>query len=186
MIEEMVSGNPYDLVLSDLKAKRAQIDQAIAVIEGLRTSSTVVIETDKVKIGEVLPEMFAGMTMADAARKLLFLQKKPLTTPEILQGLIAGGIVFRGKAPGNVVGSVLHRQSNTTRDIVSVARGKWGLKEWYPNQSFGSFKVTRPRKTPPKVNGDMSKNETSASESHFEPVDDVPLARARRRGPSHP
>ena len=56
--------------LSDLRAKRAQIDQAIAALEGLRAdapSSAVLAETDQIKPGDVSPGMFLGMNIADAA-----------------------------------------------------------------------------------------------------------------------
>jgi hypothetical protein len=133
--------DPYEIVLSDLRAKRAQIDQAIATLEGLRAAglpvSPALVEGQdqgQNNSGEIMQGTFLGMSLADAARKLLTIRKRPLTTTEILEGLQFGGVVFRGQAPGNVVGSILHRHSGT--DIVSIARGTWGLKEWYPGRSF--------------------------------------------------
>jgi hypothetical protein len=96
--------------------------------------AVVIAGKDKVKLGDVLPGMFLGMTIADAAKKLMAIERRPLTTPEVLEGLTLGGIVFRGKSPRNTLGSILHRQSRDETGIVSVARGKWGLKE-YPNRS---------------------------------------------------
>jgi HB1, ASXL, restriction endonuclease HTH domain len=122
-------------------SKRAQIDQAIATLEGLRAAglpaSPALIESPDQGLnnsGEILQGTFLSMSLADAARKLLTIRKRPLTTSEILEGLQSGGVVFRGQAPGNVVGSILHRHSGN--DIVSIARGTWGLKEWYPGRSF--------------------------------------------------
>jgi HB1, ASXL, restriction endonuclease HTH domain len=137
MADVQKPSDPYEIVLADLRAKRAKIDHAIAALEGMRAdapSAAAPAETDQVQPGEISPGMFLGMNIADAARKLLAIRKKPLTTPEVLEGLISGGVAFRGKAPRNVVGSILHRHSGN--DIVSIARGKWGLKEWYPNRSF--------------------------------------------------
>lgn len=166
MVDVPKPSDPYEIVLADLRAKRAQIDQAIAALEGMRADapSAAIAETDQVKVCEIAPGMFLGMNIADAARKLLSIQKKPLTTPEVLEGLISGGVVFRGKAPGNVVGSILHRHSGN--DIVSIARGKWGLKEWYPNRSFKSGSKGN--------NGLEPKNETSEPEQPSAPIGDVP------------
>ena len=176
MVDVSKPSDPYEIVLSDLRAKRAQIDQAIAALEGLRTGAppaAVIAETDQATLSDVSPGMFLGMNIADAARMLLSIQKKPLTTPDILAGLISGGVIFRGKSPGNVVGSILHRHSGN--DIVSIARGKWGLKEWYPNRNFKMDK-----------GGNGPKAETSEPEQPAEPLNDGPPVRARRREPFRP
>lgn len=138
MAEETTSGDPYDVVLADLRAKRAQIDQAIAAIEALRGGGTsenqeVSIRKQPASTGEVTPGMFHSLSIADAAKQLLALRKKPLGTQEITESIIAGGVVFSTDTPANTVGSVLHRQAAKVGDVISVGRGTWGLAAWYPN-----------------------------------------------------
>ena len=90
MAEETTSGDPYDIVLADLRAKRAQIDQAIAAIEAIRGgimpenqegSASRQVPTG----GEVTAGMFHGLSIADAVKQLLALRKRPLGTQEITE-----------------------------------------------------------------------------------------------------
>ena len=127
--------DPYELVLADLRAKRAQIDQAISALENLRGGAAVPKAT--ASIGTESPEMtsFVGMNIADAVKRLLELRRTPLGTREITAALITGGLAFSGDKPANTVGSVLHRQAKTTGEVISVGRGKWALADWHPNLS---------------------------------------------------
>ena len=60
-----------------------------------------------------------------------------MTNAEIVTALKQGGLVMSSNTdPQNIVGSVLTRRFDKIGDIVRVARGTWGLKEWYPNRSF--------------------------------------------------
>ncbi|HEX2762932.1 MAG TPA: winged helix-turn-helix domain-containing protein [Allosphingosinicella sp.] len=138
MNTEAQSLDPYEAVLADLCAKREQIDQAIALLKGLRAgggparasaqpNDTGIVET---------AGMFLGMSIVDAAKKLLNIRKRTMGNPEIYKELSAGGLVLTGKDPVNVVGSVLTRRFNEVGDVVKVGRGIWGLKEWYPGRSF--------------------------------------------------
>lgn len=130
--------SPYEAVLKDLYAKRDQIDQAIAAIEGLsgasspRPPSTPVGRQD----GVDGPGALLGMSIADATKKLLASKRKPLKNPEIVTLFKAGGLVLNSKDWTNTIGAVLTRRANEIGDIVKVDRGTWGLKEWYPNRSF--------------------------------------------------
>jgi len=130
--------DPYDEVLADLRAKREAIDNAISVLEGLRDGRLGVAPPS---VPSVEPEredagMFLGMSIADAAKKLLAMRKRTLGNAEILKELQAGGLVLTGAEPLNVIGSVLMRRFNNVGDVVRVSRGVWGLKEWYPGRNF--------------------------------------------------
>ena len=57
-------------------------------------------------------------------------------TPYILSALEDGGLVLTGGNKANTVGSVLNRRFRNVGDVVSVKRGTWGLKEWYPGRNF--------------------------------------------------
>lgn len=148
MTEETNSGNAYDIVLADLKAKRAQIDAAIAAIESMKgVISSVEQPVTREQSSQVTPSVtagdFHGMNIADAAKQLLSKGKKPLGTQEITKGIIEGGIVFSTETPANTVNSVLHRRAGKDGDIIRVGRSLWGLAAWYPNP--GRFqKKSRP------------------------------------------
>ena len=64
------------------------------------------------------------------------MRKKVLGNADIVRELEAGGLVLTSENKINVVGSVLNRRAKQVGDIVSISRGKWGLREWYPNRRF--------------------------------------------------
>jgi len=128
----------YEIVLADLRAKRDQIDQAIAAIEAIGgVAATAVGRPPSVSGVGVQPGMFHGSTIADAARKVLEIHKRQLTTREILDDIVRGGVHLTSAAPLNTIQTVLGRQT----DIIKVKRGTWGLASWYPNS--GRFRRTK-------------------------------------------
>lgn len=143
MSDESKGIDPYDAVLADLYAKRDQIAQAIAAIESLRggaASGTGVGRTEDANV----PTDLLGMSIVDAAKKLLALKRKPLRNPELAAMFKAGGLVLTSEQPANTIGSVLTRRFNDVGDVVRVERGTWGLKEWYPNRNFGKRENGKP------------------------------------------
>lgn len=158
MTAESTSSDPYELVLADLEARRAQIDAAIATIKALRGNSAPQIgglSTGTVFVtGESPPEgpgAFLGMTIPEAAKKLLATRRQPLRNPDIAAAFKAGGLHMNSADPVNTIGSVLTRRFNEVGDIVKVGRGTWGLREWYPGRSFKKEKNdTTDSKTEPQ------------------------------------
>lgn len=138
MSEESRGFDPYDAVLADLKAKRDQIDQAIAAIEGIRggASPAGAAKAVSAEPGLNTPGAFLGMTIPEAAKKLLTHKRQPMRNPDIAAAFKVGGLHMNSADPVNTIGSVLTRRANDVGDIVKVGRGTWGLKEWYPNRSF--------------------------------------------------
>ncbi len=82
------------------------------------------------------PGAFLGLSIVEAAKKLLTSKRQPLRKPDIVAGFKAGGFILGSKDPVNTVGAVLTRRANEVGDIVKVGRGTWGLKEWFPGRSF--------------------------------------------------
>jgi hypothetical protein len=132
--------DPYEAVIADLRAQREKIDQTIALISSLRGMSSGIAplprEADRPEMKEDARSMFLGMSIVDAAVKLLALRKRKMTNNEILAELEAGGLEFSSQEPLNVIGSVLSRRFHAVGDIVRVDRGTWGLKAWYPGRNF--------------------------------------------------
>jgi hypothetical protein len=137
---KVVQPDPYDAVLADLRVKREAIDNAIVTLESLRDGRLGIAPAPAASDPQQGPiedaGMFLGMSIADAAKKLLKMRKRTLGNAEILKELQAGGLVLTGADPLNVIGSVLTRRFNNMGDIVRVGRGVWGLKEWYPGRNF--------------------------------------------------
>jgi hypothetical protein len=172
MAAENADRDPYEAVLADLRAKRDQIDQTIKLLEAMRGGS-VATATMPASSAALAPEeraesagAFLGMTIPDAAKKLLALRKRALSSAEISAAIQAGGLTMNSADPVNTIGSVLTRRFNITGDIVRVSRGMWGLAEWYPNRNF--------RKKPTRDNGNgEAKGDASAPVPPSEPTADA-------------
>lgn len=143
MSVESTATDPYEVVLADLRAKKAQIEQAINAIEILRGNAppqtgNLAASGEKPPLnGDIdSPGAFLGMSIADAAKKLLAARRQPLRNPDIAAAFKRGGLVLNSKDAVNTIGSVLTRRANEVGDLVKVDRGTWGLKEWYPGRSF--------------------------------------------------
>src|ERR1039457_6810453 len=121
------------------KAKRDQIGQAIAAIEAVRGGAVIpciVGGGAGPNIAIDSPGAFLGLSIHEAAKKLLAAKRQPLKNPDIVAAFKAGGLMLGSKDPVNTVGAVLTRRSIDVGDIVKVGRGVWGLKEWFPGRSF--------------------------------------------------
>ena len=141
MSTESQTVDHYEAVLADLRAKREQIDQAIQVIEALRGNATAPATQKLPSVSQVDadvdgPGAFLGMTIVDAAKKLLASRRRTMSNTEIVNALKAGGLAMNSNDPINTVGSVLTRRFNTVGDLVRMGRGIWGLAEWYPGRNF--------------------------------------------------
>ena len=137
MTSESEPQDHYEKVLADLRAKRDQFDQAITVIEAIRSGGSAPSSQPASPAGIVeTAGMFLGMSIVDATKKLLAMRKRTMGNVEIARELASGGLVLTSKEPVNTIGSVITRRFNEVGDIVKVGRGIWGLKEWYPGRSF--------------------------------------------------
>lgn len=143
-MENEANGDPYAIVLADLREKRAQIDQAIEAIEALQSGMIGAVSlapqgrSRGIDSARAAPESGAllGISIADAARKVLEAKRNKATTAEIVSALEAGGVELTSADKNNTVGSLLLRRFYNVGDIVRVNRGVWGLQEWYPGRKF--------------------------------------------------
>src|SRR4051812_12684919 len=103
MSADSQGGVDYTSVLADLKARRAQLDNVISMLEafvagglpplgGLPTNSP-----DALPTGNSAPpsniiesDTFFGLSITEAAKKFLSMRKKPATVPEIVDALRRG------------------------------------------------------------------------------------------------
>lgn len=141
MSDEAPAHDPYSVVLGDLRSQREKIDNAIAAIEALRGGASAAPASSASKPAPAPGQSmgagaFLGLTIVDAAKKLLAHERRQLNNAEIVEKLSQGGLVLNSADKLNTVGSVLNRRFIQVGDVVRVGRGTWGLKEWYPNRSF--------------------------------------------------
>jgi DNA-directed RNA polymerase delta subunit len=109
-----------------------------SVREGAPLTGMRRAETASLSVPQEEPQggVFLGMTIVDAAKKYLATKRCTQTNTQITNGLLSGGLILNSQEPMNTVGSVLTRRFHENGDIVRVSRGVWGLREWYPRQSF--------------------------------------------------
>jgi Helix-turn-helix domain of resolvase len=145
--------DPYEAVVADLKAKRAEIDAALAAIERYRTvgggvgptaSLTVSAPTAAVS-GAALPSMsatnsFYGLGFREAGPKQLSIAGRPQTAAEIWEALKANGFTTAHNNPPKTVHSAMRRREKTHGDVFIVGEGKWGRKEWYSEAELEDLK----------------------------------------------
>lgn len=139
MAEESQGLDPYDVVLADLRAKREQIDQAIQALESLRGAPSVPskgVPAVSIDASIDTPGAFLGMTIAEAAKKLLAAQRRVIGNVEMAAAFKAGGLALNSADPVNTIGAVLSRRAQNIGDVVKMGRGQWGLPEWYPGRNF--------------------------------------------------
>jgi len=123
----------YDAVLADLKARRAQLDSAIAAIEGITgqvgTSPSGPGGGGGYVGGVPAHDAFIGMSIPEAAKKHLTAVRKKLSTQEIMTALESGGLP---PSKYSTIYAILSRRENKVGDIINM-KGDWALQEWYPN-----------------------------------------------------
>ncbi len=199
MSEESQGFDPYAPALADLRAKRDHIDQLIQQLEGVRSGTVAfgaigIAPSAPVSGTPAMNEAgaFLGMTIPDAARKLLVGRREPLNNADILAGLKKGGLVLNSADPLNTVGSVLTRRFHQVGDIVRIGRGVWGLQEWYPNRSFKK-KPGKDEAPPPGLSDDEEQAlddltifHPNATARPSEPTPNAPPKSSQPHEPSRP
>jgi hypothetical protein len=156
----------YDAVLEDLRAKRDELNTAIAAIERITRGGAPGpavngeaasgappqargAEEPTAESKQVREDAFFGLSATAAARKYLIMVKRPVVTQDLVDALKQGGLLTNAK---NFY-SNLYTSLKRSEEFTNLGRGKWGLTEWYPN---------RPRK---KVKGGGAAEEAEESES---------------------
>jgi hypothetical protein len=131
----MAESVDYAVVLADLKARRARLDQLIAGIEAtiLGGGGDVPVDLEAGSSGPILPttihpDTFFGMSIIEAAKKFLKIARRAQHTTAIAEALSQGG----QKRPTDAVLSSILVRAAKGREITKVGKGMWGLPEFYP------------------------------------------------------
>lgn len=140
----------YEAVLEDLRAKRDELNTAIAAIERLvrggaspKDSATngegasgsppadgveeVAVPIESKQLRE---DTFFGLSATAAAKRYLGMVKRPVLTQELVEALKKGGYLTNA---ANFY-SNLYTTLKRSPDFTNLGKGKWGLSEWYPNR----------------------------------------------------
>lgn len=174
--------NAYDLVISDLKRQRAEIDSMIAKLEAMAGGQVispadapdpVPAEGDLPAGAEAEHNPYLGMSVADATVALLKKTRRAMSAVEIVQHLEAGGLLLSGSNKSGTVSTLLVRRYKRVGDLVRPQRGLWGLKEWYRGRNFG------------KSDGSNSKEESAVS-APTSPTGPGPPSEPRQSDPEDP
>ena len=139
----------YDAVIADLEAKRAAFNASIdGAINGIRHVLSAIavlpvapgvaphIPSTAVVGGQpsaVTPDVFFGLSLAEAVIKYLQIVKKQQTTREIADALEAANYHHTSQNFVNTVNTALYRRTRDEQDVVKIGR-HWALAEWYPGR----------------------------------------------------
>ena len=133
----MSEGIDYRVVLADMRARRAALDQAIAGIEamlGESSSAGGLGAPNGASSGaqEIQADTFVGRNISEATAHYLRMVGRPARSTEaITEALNRGGLVVTQPSVGTVL---LRSHNRSDGEIVRVGRGIWGLAEWYPGR----------------------------------------------------
>jgi hypothetical protein len=142
-------------VLTDLRQKRARLDEAIRAIEDLLGNSNVDSASDspqsaRFELLDALDQQhssgysnapmrqgpFDGLSILTATREVLAQAREPRTAIEIASLLVSGGYQAKSRNFANTVAAVLNRCDKTGGDIIRVGKNLFTLVE--RNQAFTS------------------------------------------------
>jgi hypothetical protein len=79
--------------------------------------------------GGIRPDTFLKLSIPDAAKKFLEMERAKQSTQDIMDALEKGGLP---PSKYNTVYSILSRREKVVGDIINM-KGDWALAEWYPN-----------------------------------------------------
>lgn len=129
----------YAIVLSDLKAKRAEIDKTIIHLEnlskmGILNPNDAKQDIDKKEFMFHSPTIsnLANMGVYDATIVVLEKIGSPMKTAEIHEVLVENGKSFASSDPNQAVGVTLYKAVKQKNDpkIKLIGQGIWALSKW--------------------------------------------------------
>lgn len=100
---------------------------------------------------EIQSDTFFQMKIPEAARKYLAMVKQTQTVSQIADTLHQGGLKHTSTNFAATVSSILSRDGRRENGtFVNVARGQWGLREWYKGRKKNQIPAKRKDVTPRK------------------------------------
>jgi hypothetical protein len=135
----------YSAFLSDLEAKKAAIEAAIASLRSVMALGALAIgqggdlpavagsaSSISIHNGEVPNGAFLGKSIPEAAKFYLEIIKRKQTTREIAEALQRGGMESTSRNFVGIVHAVLDRARKSPNPAIVRIGTQWGLAGWYP------------------------------------------------------
>jgi hypothetical protein len=122
--------------LAEIEAEIARLQAAADVIRERIGKSGGTFTPGGGPGGDIKPDAFLKMGIADAAKKYLSSVRQKQSTQEVLDALQKGGLP---PSKYNTVYGILARRERQVGDIINL-KGDWALAEWYPNYRKGKSK----------------------------------------------
>lgn len=117
----------YDGVITELKAKRATLQEEMAEIDTVLGTLEKMMSHNDVRAQEAQP--YRALGLVDAARKALELAGRRRGTTELLTELKTGGFKSHAKDPYISLYRALLRLSKPGGPVVKLKEG-WALRKW--------------------------------------------------------
>src|SRR6266550_2394442 len=190
----------YTVILADLEAKRAALDQTIAsfrnalaigalgqpgdAANSLALSAFGPI-TSSISGGEVPDGAFLGKSIPDAAKLYLEIVKKKQTSKEIAEALLKGGMESASKNFPAIVHAILDRARKAPNSAFVKLGTQWGLSSWYP-KGFAANAATKPgkkkqqKKAPKKKESKAAVTKSVTASTEAAPAQPVPINKKKK------
>lgn len=128
----------YEPVIAEMKAQIEECQRVIVTLEMMRSKGTgaAASAAPSAQPSAVFGnDAFFGMTIAEAAKKLLAATKKTATSKTIADALVAGGFKTSAKNFMETVRSIVSRNPSFV-----FVNGEFGLADWYPGRKVPAKK----------------------------------------------
>jgi hypothetical protein len=139
--------NTFLMTLETLRNQRNRINQAIDALEHVLRASGVAIPpdtgvppgpapgtsvlfpgTESAPAGTIPAHMLNGKALPEAAKLILLIRNRPMTSEEITAEMVAAGVPFAAKDPANSVNFALVRAKKSNEIIRE--NGQWRMASW--------------------------------------------------------
>jgi hypothetical protein len=124
------AGTDWQAALAEIEAQIATLEaaaQGIRVMLGMAGPTTT--RPTGGPGGGIKSDSFLKMSIPDATKKLLEMERSKQSTQDVMDALEKGGLP---PSKYNTVYSILSRRASQVGDIINM-KGDWALAEWYPN-----------------------------------------------------
>lgn len=156
----MSEGTNYEALLNDLLDERANIDRMIAwartklaamgdapnlsqqPISTILPNFASIAPLKDLRFSRISSDQFFKMSVPEAIRAFLNIQKRPQSAKEITEGLKAGGFSHKAKDLYQTVFPTLMRM-RAKSEVDKLANGEWGLSEWYSSGRRTDVEIAR-------------------------------------------
>lgn len=168
----------YAAFLADLEAKSGALDQLIASLRAVMAAGALTTSGSGPFVplgdlmrtgapgGEIPTGAFLGKSIPEAAKLCLQIVKRKMTTREIADALLKGGIETTSKNFPTILYTILFRASHAGMGIVKLDK-HWALADWYP----AAMRTAQPQEKRKTATKRASKAKSKAKAKEQQPIE---------------